>query len=101
MVSGRNSNRRDPQMFGAIRQMAREAGRQPDEIELLVRGQVELTDEAADKGRGDFTGSLEQIAGDIASTRSLGAAELVLDIQFSPEIKGTENILKQLEQLRR
>ena len=76
-----------PHMFGGIRQMAKEAGRQPDDIELLVRGHVELTGQAAGKGRGDFTGSLEQIAEDIAATRSLGAAELVFDVQFDPEIK--------------
>ena len=81
--------------------MARETGRQPDEIELIVRGIVELTDKAAGEGCGDFTGSLEQIAEDIATTRSLGAAELMFDIQFSPEIKGMQDILKQLEQLRR
>jgi probable F420-dependent oxidoreductase len=85
-----------PQMFDGIRQMAREAGRQPDEIELIVRGHVELTDKAADKGRGDFTGNLEQIAEDIAATRSLGAAELLFDVQFSPEIKGTDDMLKRL-----
>jgi hypothetical protein len=87
-------------MFDGIRHMAREAGRKPDAIELIVRGHVELTDKAAGKGRGDFVGSLEQIAGDIAATRSLGAAELLFDVQFSPEIKGTDDILKRLEQLR-
>jgi probable F420-dependent oxidoreductase len=90
-----------PQMLDGIRRMAREAGRKPDEIELIVRGHVELSDQAAGNGRGDFTGSLEQIAGDIAATRSLGAVELVFDVQFSPEIKGTDGILRQLEQLHR
>lgn len=90
-----------PQMLDGIRQMAREAGRQPDDIELIVRGHVELSDQAAGNGRGDFTGSLEQIAGAIAATRSLGAVELLFDVQFSPEIKGTDDILTQLEQLRR
>ncbi len=89
-----------PQLFDGIRQMAREAGRKSEEIELIVRGHVELSDKAADKGRGDFTGSLEQIAEDIAATRSLGAAELVFDVQFSPDVKGTDDILKRLEQLR-
>ena len=90
-----------PQMLDGIKQMAREAGRKPDEIELIVRGNVELSDQAAPNGRGDFTGSLEQIAGDVAATRSLGAVELVFDVQFSPEIKGTDDILRQLEQLYR
>jgi probable F420-dependent oxidoreductase len=89
-----------PQLFDGIKQMAREAGRQPDEIELLVRAQVEFTDKPAGKGRSDFAGSLEQIAEDIAATRSLGAAELVFDVQFSPDVKGTDDILKRLEQLR-
>jgi probable F420-dependent oxidoreductase len=90
-----------PQMLDGIRQMAREAGRKEDEIELFVRGQVELSDQAVRNGRGDFTGSLEQIAGDIAATKSMGAVELVFDVQFSAEIKGTNDILTQLEQLRR
>jgi probable F420-dependent oxidoreductase len=90
-----------PQMLDGIRQMAREAGRKPDEIELIVRGHVELSDQAADKGRGDFTGNLEQIAEDIAATRSMGAAELVFDVQFAPEIKGTDDTLTRLEQLLR
>ena len=81
--------------------MAVEAGRKPDEIELIVRGQVELSDQAAGNGRGDFTGNLDQIAEDIAATRSMGAVELVFDVQFSPEIKGTDDILRQLEQLQR
>lgn len=88
-----------PQMFDGIRKMAQEVGRKPEEIELIVRGQVELSDKAAGKGRADFSGSLEQIAGDIAATRSLGAAELLFDVQFSPEIKATDDILKQLEEL--
>ena len=90
-----------PQMLDGIRQVAREAGRKPNEIELIVRGQVELSDHAAPNARGDFTGSLEQIAGDVAARRSLGAVELMFDVQFSPEIKGTDDILRQLEQLYR
>ena len=89
-----------PQMFDGIKQMAREAGRKPDELALIVRGNVEFSDKAADKGRADFTGTAEQITADIAATPSLGAAELVFDIQFSPDIKGVDDILKRMQQLR-
>jgi probable F420-dependent oxidoreductase len=89
-----------PQMIDGIRQMAREAGRKPEEIELIVRAQVELSDKPAGEGRGDFAGTLDQIAGDIATTRSMGASELVFDVQFSPEMKGTDVMLERLEQLR-
>jgi len=89
-----------PQMFDGIKQMAREAGRKPDELALIVRGNVEFSDKAADKVRADFIGTVEQITADIAATRSLGAAELVFDIQFSPDIKGVDDILKRMQQLR-
>lgn len=89
-----------PQMFDGVRKMAREAGRKPDDIELIVRGHFELSEKPVEKGRGDLTGSLEQIAGDIAAIRSLGAAELVFDVQFSPNIKGTDDFLRVLEQIR-
>ena len=85
---------------GIRQDVAGRQSRQPDEIELIVRGNVELTDRPGDNGRGDFTGSLEQVAADIAATRSMGAAELLFDVQFSPEVKGTDDILKRLEQLR-
>jgi probable F420-dependent oxidoreductase len=89
-----------PQMFDGIRQMAREAGRNPDELALIVRANVEFSDAAPADGRADFTGTLEQIAGDIAATRSMGAAEIVLDIQFTPAANRLDDFLKRMEQLR-
>jgi len=89
-----------PQMFDGIKQMAREAGRNPDELALIVRANVEFSDASPADGRADFTGTLEQIAGDIAATRSMGAAEIVLDIQFTPAANRLEDFLKRMEQLR-
>jgi len=87
------------QMFEGIRQMAREAGRNPSTLELIVRANVEFSDAPLDKGRADFTGSLEQIAGDIVATRKLGATELLFDIQFSPGIETADHIVARMEQL--
>lgn len=89
-----------PQMFEGIKQMAREAGRNPDELALIVRGNVEFSDTASGQGRADFTGTLDQVTGDIAAVKRLGAAELLLDLQFSPDVKNVEDILKRMEQLR-
>lgn len=88
-------------MFEAIKGMVREAGRNPESFELLVRGNLELTASPVSKDRADFTGSLEQVAEDIHSARKLGAAELVLDVQFSPDVETAEDMLSRMENLKR
>ncbi len=87
------------QMFEVIKGMAREAGRDPSTLKLIVRANVEFSDAALGKDRTDFTGTLEQIAGDIVATRELGAEELFFDVQFSPGIEGVDDIVARLEQL--
>jgi probable F420-dependent oxidoreductase len=88
-----------PQMFEGIKGMAREAGRDPAELELIVRANVEFSDAPISKDRADFTGALEQIAGDVAETRKLGAAEIVFDVQFSPGVETVDDIVARMEQL--
>src|SRR5664279_706553 len=53
------------QMFGAIRQMAQEAGRDPAELKMIVRGNLYLTEKRAGKDRAAFYGSLDQVREDI------------------------------------
>ena len=72
------------QMFDGIKEMAKSSGRDPKTLELLIRGNVEFTTATTSGQRADFTGTSEQIAGDIAAAKKLGANELVLDVQFSP-----------------
>src|SRR5215510_9097602 len=88
-----------PQMFEEIKGMAREAGRDPAELELIVRANVEFSDAPTSKDRTDFTSALEQIAGDVAETRKLGAAEIVFDVQFSPGVETVDDIVARMEQL--
>lgn len=88
-----------PQMFERIKEMAQGFGRDPALLELIVRANVEFSDSTLDKDRADFTGTLEQIAGDIMLTRKLGAAELLFDVQFSPGVEGVDDIVVRLEQL--
>lgn len=86
-------------MFQAIQKMAKEAGRDPNSLDLLIRGNVDFTDSAPADSRPDFTGTLQQIGTDIEKTKKLGATELVLDVQFSPGIATAEEVLKKMEEL--
>lgn len=86
-------------MFEGMKQMAREAGRDPAALQLIVRANVEFSGSALGKDRADFTGAPEQIAGDVMAIRKLGAAELLFDVQFSPDVETVDDMLARMEQL--
>ena len=86
-------------MFEQIKGMAQKVGRDPASLELMVRANVEFADPIPGQDRVPFTGTLEQIAGDVAATRTLGAAELVFDVQFSPGVNTVDDIIMRMEQL--
>jgi probable F420-dependent oxidoreductase len=88
------------QMFDGMKQMVEQAGRNPATFKLILRGNLDFTDSGRNVERRDFAGSLEDIAQDIALTRKLGAEELLLDVQFSPDVKTTDDILRRMEELR-
>jgi len=87
--------------YASIQTMVREAGRNPESFELIVRGNLELTKSPISNDRRNFCGTLEQIAEDVESTRKLGAAELVLDVVFSPGIQTKEDVLGKMEEIKR
>jgi probable F420-dependent oxidoreductase len=89
-----------PQMFEGIKGMARDAGRDPSALELIVRANVEFSGAPIRKDRADFTGTLEQIADDVVATRKLGVAELLFDVQFSPDVKTVNDIVGRAAELR-
>ena len=88
-------------MFEAIKNMAKQAGRDPSAIELIVRANVEIQNSPIEKERVDFTGTLEQIAEDVKATQKLGATEIVFDAQFSPGVETANDLVSRMEQLRR
>lgn len=88
-----------PEMFGGIQEMAKEAGRDPSKLELLVRGNCEFSDSPLGGDRADFTGTIEQIGTDIATAREIGAHELVLDVQFAPGVESKDDYLTRMKQL--
>ena len=88
-----------PEMFKGIKGMVKDAGRNPDELDLIVRCNVELSESPVSGERADFVGTLDQIESDIAATKEVGTAELVLDVQFSPGVETKEDYLTCMEQL--
>jgi probable F420-dependent oxidoreductase len=86
-------------MFEGIKGMAKEAGRDPSALDLIVRANVEIHNSPIQKDRVDFTGTLEQIAEDVKTTQNLGAAEIVFDAQFSPGVETANDVVSRMEQL--
>jgi probable F420-dependent oxidoreductase len=86
-------------MFEGIKGMAKDAGRDPSALAVIVRANIEIHNAPIQKDRVDFTGALEQIAEDIRTTQKLGAAEIVFDVQFSPGVETAGDIAARMEQL--
>jgi probable F420-dependent oxidoreductase len=87
------------QMFGSVKQMAKEAGRDPSSLELVVRANLEITDKPLPKERWIFSGSMDQIKEDLAGCRSIGAHEVHFDPTFSPGAQSLERWLALMEQM--
>ena len=87
------------EMIAAIRAAAVEAGRDPATIELLVRANVELFDRPLGDDRMVFTGTLDQVAEDVAATRAIGATELMFDATFDPGVASAADVLRLMEVL--
>lgn len=67
--------------WGSLRIAARRHGRDPDELQLVVRADPTLTEVRLGSDRPSFTGSRDQVADDIDRARQIGATELILDLQ--------------------
>ncbi|HEY8598133.1 MAG TPA: LLM class F420-dependent oxidoreductase [Thermomicrobiales bacterium] len=88
------------QMSAALHAMARDAGRDPDDLAVVVRANLYLTDEPIGGERFIFTGSRDQIADDIAAVRAMGAAELFFDTTFTPVGATLDGLLQVMGELR-
>jgi probable F420-dependent oxidoreductase len=87
------------QMFGSVKQMAKDAGRDPSSLELVVRANLEITDKPLPKERWIFSGNMDQIKEDLAGCRSIGADEVHFDPTFSPGAQSLERWLALMEQM--
>jgi probable F420-dependent oxidoreductase len=85
-----SSSRQDLTRIGAsvetVRDGAREAGRDPEAIRILVRGLVDLLDNDMGERRRPLQGTREQVLDDLAALRAQGVTEVFLDLNFSPRV---------------
>jgi len=88
------------QMFGAMQQMAKEAGRDPSELRMIVRANLFITQRVVEKDRSVFVGSLDQIREDIAACERIGADEVFLEVGFTPGGQSLSNWQRLLEEFR-
>lgn len=88
-----------PQMFSTIQQMAKEAGRDPSSLKMIVRANLTITDKPLPDNRMIFTGSLDQIKEDVAGCKHIGAHEIIFDPTFLTQ--SLERWLSLMEQMRK
>ncbi len=88
------------EMIAGLKGMAQEAGRDPAELDVVVRANVVVTEEPQGDERFMFLGSLDQIKTDIAVTRELGVTELHFDPSFSPDDVSVDGFLSLMERIR-
>ena len=67
-------------MWRAVRDLAAGHGRRPDDLELVVRANVHLTDAPLGADRPAYHGNLDQVCTDLDATREVGADEIILDL---------------------
>jgi probable F420-dependent oxidoreductase len=75
-----------PDSVALVREGAREAGRDPGAVRILLRVVVELADADPGPGRRPFHGTREQVLEDLAAVRRRGAGEVFVDLNFSPRV---------------
>ena len=88
------SSRQDLTNLGAsietVRDGAREAGRDPEAVQIVVRGVVDLVDDPPGKQRRPLQGTREQVLDDLAALRAQGVTEVFLDLNLSPRVNAPD-----------
>ena len=87
------------QMWQGIQGMAKEAGRDPSKLQLIVRANFSIG-EPQGEGRFIFTGSEEQIKQDIADVRAIGADELHFDPTTGAQGDTAQGWFESIERIR-
>ena len=88
------------QTFNSIKQMAKEAGRDPSALAMVVHASLELTDKPLSKERNIFSGSFGQITDDVRGCAKIGVTEIFFDPGFSPGGQSLDRWLSLLDQLK-
>src|SRR5215469_13907587 len=89
------------QMFSSIKQMAKEAGRDPSSLRMLVRAHPDIHHKPLGKERTIFSGTLDQIKEDVSACQRIGAHELFFDPTFFAGAQALDAWLSLMEQMRK
>jgi len=81
-----------------LRQIARQAGRNPDSLEIVLRTFPTVSKQPRSDSGWLFTGIMAQIKDDAKRAAELGVTHIVMDLQFNTS--GLEALLQGVEQLR-
>jgi probable F420-dependent oxidoreductase len=84
-----SSSRQDLAQIGrcvhTVRDGAREAGRDPDAVRIVVRGLVELVDDDPGRRRRPLHGTRDQVLDDLVALRAQGVTEVFFDLNFADD----------------
>jgi len=84
-------------MFGSAQQHASDKGRDPKELQLVVRANLDIHDSPIDGERSEFTGSIEKISADVDHAAAIGVDELIIELQFSRSVSTPEHLNDHVE----
>jgi len=84
-----------------IRDMAKDSGRNPTELKVILRENLSITQQPGGKDRAFCSGTLEQIKEDLESVKAYGPDELILDPTFSPDTQNEQAFLRNMEEIRK
>ena len=83
-----------------IQALTKEAGRDPDKLDLILRANLALTDKPLGADRTEFHGTLEQIGEDVVKARQAGIPEIFFDLWTShPKIDALDDWLSYTDKL--
>jgi alkanesulfonate monooxygenase SsuD/methylene tetrahydromethanopterin reductase-like flavin-dependent oxidoreductase (luciferase family) len=88
-------------MFEGLKQMAKEAGRDPSTLKLVVRANVEMGSTPRPKDGAIFAGTVDQIKADIDGCKRIGAHEIHFDPTFMSGAQTLERWLALMEEWRK
>ena len=74
-------------MIAQLHQFAKEAGRDPQSIEVIVGANIDISEKSLGADRAIFTGSEDQVKNDIDAVKKLGASEIFFVIFQEESIK--------------
>ena len=88
-------------MFTTIRQMAKDAGRDPSALKMVVRANLHITEKPLGPERAIFSGTVEQLREDAQACARIGTHELIYDVTFEKQAASIDGWLGLMEKARK